>query len=395
MKILAETGVLSDIGLDTATGYDKNRSSAGRISSMYARFNSLLDKGLYLFQAADSMCRIATTLTAFEKATAEGKSKAEAIAYAQEINRNANFDYGVNDAPNIFRRSSVIGKIALQFYKYPIKQFEIIKDMFPYFSKKTTAAQKAAFWIPYFLMVGLMGLIPAFDWLDENIYKMTDWSPKDAMQKNMMKFAGDSEIWKTVVKAAMYGGGSLLNIDTSKRTGLSDIMPQDFTDLVMGASLSKITGFLTNFTRGVMVGEEGAYLNALRNISPGLYNIYAAALGESFGSRGRRTSIYESLYERLIRGIGFKSVDESLAGDIQRITSHDREILTKEKQKAVDAYIENPSAENLKRIKELGIKPKTIKDERERKKLDKLGRIDFGETKKERQTNQYLFDFAR
>ena len=129
-RILAETGVLADIGLDTATGYDKNRSAAGRISSMSAHFDSLLDKGLYFFQAADSMCRIATTLTAYEKSIAEGKTKAEAIEYAKEINRKSNFDYGVNDAPNVFRRSSAVGKIILQFYKYPIKMFEVLKDMF-------------------------------------------------------------------------------------------------------------------------------------------------------------------------------------------------------------------------------------------------------------------------
>ena len=113
------------------------------------------------------------------------------------------------------------------------------------------------------------------------------------------------------------------------------------------------------------------------------------------GNRGRRMSVYEDLNDRIIRGIGFKSVDEAMAGDIQRITSRDREQLNREKQQAVDAYISEPTSENLKRIKELGIRPDNVKKERQRKKLDKLERIDFGETKKERQQNQYLFDFAR
>ena len=64
---------------------------------------------------------------------------------------------------------------------------EIWKDMFPYFSKKTTTEQKRAFWIPYFLMVGLLGLIPAFDWLDEEIYDKTGMSPKDGLQKGVIK----------------------------------------------------------------------------------------------------------------------------------------------------------------------------------------------------------------
>ncbi len=402
LKILSESGVLSDFGLDTATGYDKSRYFAsasneegllGAVENLFNKASWLLDKGMYPFKSVDKMCRIATTLAAFEKAETEGKSRDEAIEFASEINRKANFDYGANDAPNIFRRTSVIGKFLLQFQKFPIKQLEVMYDMT--FSKKTTRMQKMMFWLPYFAMLGLMGLIPAFDWLDKLIYEHTDFSPKDWTQKKIMSVAGDSEAKKAVGKFLMYGGGSLLNIDTSQRAGLANIVPQSFTDFAMGATGSKIYGFVSNMIKGYAGTEEGAYMNALRNVSPGLYNIYAAVEGESFGSRGRRTSIYENLYDRIIRGIGFKSVDESMSSDIQRITSHDRQILTKEKQKAVDAYISNPNAENLKRLKELEIKPKTVKDERERKKLDKLGRIDFGESKKERQQNQYLFDFAK
>lgn len=397
LKILMNTGVLSDIGLDTATGYDTNRNFSrmniedglgGKIKSLFSVVNSLLDKGMYLFKGVDKMCRIATTLAAYKQAVAQGKTKSEALEYASDVNRKANFDYGVNDAPNIFRRSSVIGKILLQFQKFPIKQLEVISDMIS--GRKTTRAQKIAFWLPYFAMVGLMGFLPAFDWLDELIYENTEWSPRDTMQKNIMKFTGNNETGKVFGKFLMYGGGALFNVDTSKRAGMSDIIPQSLG----GATISKIYGFVSNISKGFFIGEEGAYMNALRNVSPGLYNIYAAVEGESFGSRGRRTSIYEDLNDRIIRGIGFKSVDESLAGDIQRITSHERAILTKEKQRAVDAYIAEPTAENLKRIKELGIKPTTVKKERQRKKMNKLGRIDFGETKKERQQNQYLFDFA-
>jgi len=342
------------------------------------------------------MCRIATTLTAYEKSIAEQKSKggivdkAKAIEYAKEINRKSNFDYGVNDAPNVFRRSSAVGKIILQFYKYPIKMFEVLVDMFKKgINKKLPISQRVAFWIPYFLMTGLAGLVPFSDWLDEWLYKHTDFSPKDASQKTMM-----ANIPKPIAKLLMYGAGAPFNIDTSTRAGMADLMPQDFTSFIMGATGSKIYGFTSNMIRAVTIGEEGAYLNALRNVSPGLYNIYVATTGEAFTTRGRKSSVYESLYDRMIRGIGFKSADETVANDIKRITSHDRAVLTKEKQKAVDAYIENPTSENLKRIKELGIKPKAVKDERERKKLDTLSRVDYGETKKERQQNQYLFDFA-
>jgi len=238
-------------------------------------------------------------------------------------------------------------------------------------------------------MTGLAGLVPFSDWLDEWIYKHTDWSPKDAGQKAMMK-----NIPKPLAELLMYGIGAPFNIDTSKRAGTADVMPQDFTSFLMGATGSKIYGFTSNMIRGVTIGEEGAYLNALRNVSSGLYNIYAAVSGETLGSRNRKMSVYESTYDRLIRGIGFKSTAETVGTDIEGILKHDKSILNKEKQKAVDAYIQNPSAENLKKIKELGIKPDTVKKERQRKKLDRLERLEFGETKKESQQNQELLKFA-
>ena len=127
----------------------------------------------------------------------------------------------------------------------------------------------------------------------------------------------------------MYGAGAPFNVDTSTRAGMADLMPEDFTSFIMGATGSKIYGFTSNMIRALTIGEEGAYLNALRNVSPGLYNIYVATTGEAFTTRGRKSSVYESLYDRMIRGIGFKSADETVANDIKRITSHDRAVLTR------------------------------------------------------------------
>ena len=55
-------------------------------------------------------------------------SHEEAIRYAKDVNRKSNFDYGVHDAPGIFRRGSIASQILLQFKKYPIKQLEAMKD---------------------------------------------------------------------------------------------------------------------------------------------------------------------------------------------------------------------------------------------------------------------------
>ena len=99
LRILSESGVTSDIGLDTTSGYDKNRGAA------------LLDKTMILFRTCDSLCRISTALAAYDEAVSQGKTKAQALEYAKDINRKANFSYGIEDAPNMLRRSGSPGKI--------------------------------------------------------------------------------------------------------------------------------------------------------------------------------------------------------------------------------------------------------------------------------------------
>ena len=386
LRILSGSGVLSDIGLDTASSYDKNR---GYVSSLpgLKQLDWLGNKSMIPFQVCDSLCRVSTALAAYEKALAEGKTKTQALEYAKKINRQANFSYGVEDAPNIFRRTSSFGKISLQFMKYSFKQLEVIADFLPQ-SKKTNFKQKAAFWIPYLLICGLGG-IPALDWLDEIFNEKLGLFPKDFLQKlciqGSREIFGDNEAGRTIGKIAMYGAPALLNVDVSKRAGLANMVPQD----MYGAAISKVFGAGTNMVKG-------DYANALRSVSPGLFNIYAATVaGETKGARGRKVSIYEDVWGRIIRGIGFNSVDESLATDIQRINYNERDEKVKEDQRAIDAYIEDPSPENLKLLKELKIKPDRVKEERKKKQLDRKGRLEQNMTKAERKRNQYLLDFAK
>ena len=63
----------------------------------------------------------------------------------------------------------------------------------------------------------------------------------------------------------------------------------------------------------------------------------------------------------------------------------------------IDEYLANPTTANAKRLKELGVKPKTVKDERKRKEQDKLERAEGALSKKDRKSkaNSDLFQFAR
>ena len=239
-----------------------------------------------------------------------------------------------------------------------------------------------------------MGFIPFFDWGDDKLSKNFNLFPKDFLQKMIIRgtqeiFGKDSETGRMVGKVIMYGAPALANVDVSKRTGLASMLPQDTASLLFGATGSTIWGTGTNLA-------QGNYANALRSVSPGLFNIYSALwAGETKDARGWKVSVYEDAWDRIVRGLGFKSVDESLASDMTRINANERNDKTRVEKRSIDAYIENPSSENLKRLRELKIKPDRVKEERKKKKLDRLERLEQNMSKAQRNRNQYLLDFAK
>lgn len=379
MRVLVETNVMNDIGLDSGSGYDTNRGYAGKA---LGALGWVSNKGMVLFKLSEGAMRRGTVLAAYHKAIDEGKSHAEAIAYAKEINRKSNFDYGVADAPNIFRRGSIISQLALQFKKYAFKELEVMGDFLPMLSKDTNRKQKLLFWGMYFLACGLLQ-VPAIDWLD----KLLGENMKDFVQKSIMEAAGDSAAGKLLAKTAMYGLPAIGGIDISNRAGMADVVPSKPTD-IFGPSLNKTASLISDLAKG-----DGAA--AIRDVSPGIYNQYTAWIaGESTGSRGRINNRYDSFYDKALKSIGFKSTDERIASDIQRITYNERSRLTKEKQAAVDEYLANPTTENAMKLRELGVKPDTVKKERERKKADRLGRVQAGMSKEERERYGDLMKFA-
>ena len=378
-RVLNETNVEDDVGMDSGAGYDKARYSVG---SLWGRLSRA---GMFFFKESEGIVRRGTVLTAYKTARKRGMSHDQAILFAKEVNRKSNFDYSVADAPNIFRRGSVFAQLALQFKKYPIKEMEVVWDMLPRrHDTKIKTKQKILFWVPYFLTSGLLG-IPAFglpdDWFDDKFSL--------SLKKYLMEWAGNDRAKRMAAEIALYGAPSLLGADVSSRVGLGDIIPTRGTDLA-GPAVSKILSFGKDAFNG-----DGA--SALRDVSPGLYNIYAAfGAGESSGKRGRTNNRYLTAQDRLLRAMGFRSVKESTASDVSRIETMEKKDAAAEKQKAVDAYIEKPTSENKAKLKELGIKDKTVETERKKKGQTRLQRTRDTLSKKDQKAkkDQALFDFA-
>lgn len=376
LKILVETNVLNDIGLDSGSGYDMNRMSA---KSLLGKLNR---GGMWMFKTSEGVVRRGTVLAAYEAGRKRGMTHEEAIAFAKDVNRKSNFDYGVADAPNIFRRGSIVSQLALQFKKYGIKELEVMADMFPT-NSKTSRKQKAIFWGTYFLTAGLMGL-PMLDFFDKWPF---DGKLKLSVEECLMEVAGGDPLGKKLATAALFGvAAAVPGIDLSNRAGLSDVIPTRGSDL-MGATLSKTANLISDSLKG-----NG--MSAIRDVSPGIYNIVAAARGYSEGKRGRVNDRYNTFYDRVLRAMGFKSTDERVNSDIDRIVNMRKSKEAQEKQDAIDAYLENPSTENAGRLKALGVKPKAVADERKKKQQSRRERTQSGMSKPKQQENERLMQFG-
>lgn len=387
-KAMEDTGVLHELGLDSGAGYSKTS------------FGKWGDRSMILFKSSERLARCATILAAYRKArNVLNKNHDEAVKYARDINRRANFDYGVNDAPNVFRRGSIISQVLFQFMKYPIKQFELMRDFIPFNGRKdATWQQKTTFWGGWIFFAGAFGL-PAEDLLwalvgliSEPVFGV---SPKQAVRQFLLEASKDASLPERVaIRTLLYGGLSNVGIDISSRVGMNDIIPglgedynKDANPVIKamekfgGATGGTIAQFYLNATKGDNLGM-------LRSISPGMYNIYTAAIGESKDGRGRITTKYDDAMSRIIRGMGFKSTNEAIDTELGSLKYYNMNKTSKEKQNAIDDYLDaEERKENLapyaKKLKDLGVKRSTIVKARKDRKKDRRERL------KEKDTPEY------
>lgn len=373
LKVLRDTNVLNDIGLDSGAGYGK--FSAGKWAN----------RSMILFKTSEGIVRRGTVLAAFDAAKARGMSYDEAIKYAKEVNRKANFEYGVQDAPNIFRRGSIFAQLMLQFKKYPIKQLEVMKDMTPFLGKTTSKKQKAVFWGTYFAMAGLFQM-PFANLIGLAVLGFTGDDPEKEAKKYIMQFADEHPELKWLCRIALYGIGSAVDVDVSSRVGLGDAVPDRIASLA-GPTASTVW----NVAKGLYAGD--AWERNVRSFSPGLGNLILAAEGRSIGKRGRTNAEYTSTYQRLLRGMGFNSTEESDAWLIQFILSNERNKKQSKDQELIDKFLANETAENAAKLKEAGISKKRVQEERKKKKLDARKRMESGLSKKEQKEYQYLLNW--
>ena len=374
-----DLGLDYQIGMDVASGY--SNAEVNNLASLRGFAGRLAGKSMYLFRQSDAFARGVTLLTAYNKALDEGKSKAEAIEYAKQINDKVNFDYSVADEPTIFRALGPISKVFLQFKKYPVKQLELFQDFYLDgrelgLNRKQAALRTLKYMAPYMAMSGMMG-IPfislAGGLLSALVATATgddDWDWEKKIKQYMItEFGEDSPI----TQWWLYGAGSFIGLNLGSRVGVGDFMGSDSYNSADG-----LGGLMWNQTTlGSTINQVSRqlsyrnYAEALKAINPTLGNIALAYKGEVRTTRGRMKYQYQNMAERMWRAIGFTPLNETLAGDLASNEYAEKQEQTKAKQKAIDDFLADPSSENAARLNELGVTPKSLENESARRTMNR------------------------
>lgn len=374
-----DLGLDYQIGMDIASGY--SNAEVSNLASLRGFAGRLAGKSMYLFRQSDAFARGVTLLTAYNKALDEGKSKAEAIEYAKEINDKVNFDYSVADEPTIFRALGPISKVFLQFKKYPVKQLELFQDFYLDgrelgLNRKQAALRTLKYMAPYMAMSGMMG-IPfislAGGLLSALVATATgddDWDWEKKIKQYMItEFGEDSPI----TQWWLYGAGSFIGLNLGSRVGMGDFLGPDSynsADGLLGLAVNQTTLGSTI----QQVSKQLSYRNyaeALKAINPTMGNIALAYKGEVRTTRGRMKYQYQNMAERMWRAIGFTPLNETLAGDLASNEYAEKQEQTKAKQEAIDDFLANPSSENAERLNELGVTPKSLENESARRTMNR------------------------
>ena len=376
-KIIEASGLLEDINLAADNGgYSQRRG--GRAGTVYQKAKQFGEWTLTPFQKADTLMRKAAVLGAYyqgvekkgmEKAPGDELS-AKAIAYAQQINDDANFDYSAANAPGMLRAGSVITQQLFQFQKYPIMQFEFMYNIL----KNGTRGQKVRMLVPYVLFCGIGGSIPfgeLFNQLFSFLFGIATGDDEDIardIKAEILRWAGKDPVKKSVAETALYGVlAPTFGLDISGRIGMSNAFSGEFygqkPDSVSGVVAQQLGGPMAATAINMLhQAHEGNPIEALKAVSPALGNMAQAYVGVSRTTHHRVNTRYDSAYDKIAHALGFRSVEESTNAFVM---NYDYEMRTKDKhtkQDAIQSYIDDPSDANRRTLNALGIKDRQVKE---------------------------------
>lgn len=393
-KILEESGIMDNINMSSdAGGYTQNR-----------RYDKIKENKLYkwlitpaLFEKCDLQMRQVAVLGAYYQGIEEKGMKIpngkeispEAIEYAKEINREANFDYSAANTPELIRRGSVLTQQMFQFQKYPIMQFEFFWDNVVH----GTNSQRIRFLVPYMLATGIAGCIPFADLLNALLSTLfggflDDDDLAKKAKAEMMKWAGKDPFLQGVVTTVTSGLlPAVTGIDISSRAGMQNFFSGEYygnkPDSSAGAIAQSLTG-ATVSSIGSMFSQlfNGNKVEAIKALSPGIGNIIQGLMGETHTTHHRVASVYNTMYEQILHGLGFRHINESNTQFINSYLYEQSKNDKEHRKDLMDKALDNPTSENMDNLKVNGITDKQLKNYKESRDKSSMERALGDETKK-------------
>ena len=342
---------LKDTALETQSL--KNRKSLYNLKVGKVKLGKVFEKSMDMFNRTDKYTRRVAALIAYRRAIAEGKSQTEAEHAASDFVRETNFDYSDKDASQLFTKFGTLGKLILQFKKYPVKELEFMTSIIKGGNKK----EIARFFGSYIAMAGMMG-VPGMTAADTLAEWVSNKSISNIVKEALMEWAGGDDTKKKLALLIMYGTPApTLGVDFSRNIGIGDLIP---TDSLAGPTFGTLANMVESFKNDN--ATNGMLLSMAHDLSPAFANYYQAATGHKQdwkkGVQGREYSTKE----RILKGIGFRPVLDAVDADVSQINYINSQESKNAKKAMIYKYINDPSSVTVEELKANNITKKNIAD---------------------------------
>jgi hypothetical protein len=409
-----DKGIVKQLMIEEQLGLEHDSMLGGNIHDLGYIFN----KTTRLFQGVEQFNRRTVGLGAYYKFIAENPKDTfglletgpknrnvlqhkAAIEYASKQIDRTQFDYGRYDSPDFIRRTGSLGSVLFQFKKFPIKQAEFMIGL------GLKGAEAKRFWASYGIAIGLVGL-PGANFIVDMIKENFGYDPileANEFLAEWSESAGSEWLKKARASAGemlMYGLPSQFGVNISGRIGISDMIPQDLSDL-SGPMLNTI-GRVFKLAR--MEEQDGRWAKILKAIATAPGSFVEGLQGATFGKRGRKITDLKGM-DRVDKMFGFRTMTETREVNKQNVIRYNekkyRELRAKYVDRAINAIKDN-DLPSLKEIvsdyagDQLGTGKsfkRAIKREMQQKKLTASQRQFFNQSKTGKYRNLDTFNAGR
>ena len=394
-RLLRDVGALDqNLGLESDFQRGSNSLTAIKIGKLKA--GAMINTTMGLFDMGDKYARFVTADVAYNRAIKDGATQEEAHDAAILAMREHIFDFTNVDEQGVFQQGGSLGKVLLQFKKYPAKQLSFIyhnfinqpvpRDKYENESQEHydnyvnqlqgERAKRIARWTVPMLALGGVFMTPASGAADEISKILMRQGIKDSIKSYLADWAGNDSSKQMLARIMMYGLPAATGINFSGKVSLEDAIPTE-TSQLYGPSIATAVALRKIFN------AEGPFENkvqlALKAMSPQVGNFVSAMTGERIKQSTAKKVYDYTPVERMMKAFGFTPLRDTTSYDMgQRIQA--LHAARAQELKALSEAAKAGDKKALQQLKAYGITPrkpseKQQKEAKETKDMDKTQKI--------------------